>query len=231
MSEKLAAVLRERPLAGRQAALCSHPSPPPPPAPLPPPAKKHPPLPFPLVFACFFLSLMQCLTVDCCGNGRMVETLFDFLLFMWWTAGAITLTVAKNAADAVGTPESGARQAVVTLSWFSAIFFLMLGCTNAFLTAKLAKAKKLAMAQQQQQLGQGLAVSPFAPAFGGHQYVPPGATVVYAPQQPMAGGVPAGYPGAMAPGQPQQWQQQQPAPVVAGAPAAVAAAATQPPTA
>jgi hypothetical protein len=160
--------------------------------------------------------------VDCCGNGRLVETIFDFLLFMWWVGGAVTLTVAKNAADAAGTPEASARLSVVALSWASAALFLLLGCTNAYLSAKLAKAKKIAMAQQQQQLAQGLAVSPFAPAFGGHQYVPPGATVVYAPQP--GAGAPAGYPANQPP---PQWQQP-PAPVAAGAPAVVA---TQPPTA
>jgi hypothetical protein len=173
------------------------------------------------IFACFFLSLMQCLTVDCCGNGRMVESLFDVMLSVWWIAGAITLTVAKNEADAVGTPQSGARQAVVTLSWFSGAFFLILGGTNGFLAGKLAKAKKIAMQQQQEAFGHGLATSPFAPALGGHTYVPPGA-VVYMPGQPpqqqqqqqMPGGAPMGYPQ-----QQPQWQQQAPPPqAVAGVP-------------
>jgi hypothetical protein len=175
---------------------------------------------------------MSCLTVDCCGNGRMVESIFDFCMFMWWIAGAVTLTVAKNAADAVGTPERGARLAVVTLSWISGFIFLALGAVNAMLATKLAQVKKLAMQQQQQQFaaGQGIAVSPFAPAFGAHQFVPPGATVVYPGQpQPQWGGAPAGYPGGAPPPQQPQWQQPQqpqwqqpPQPPAVGAPVAQA---------
>lgn len=167
------------------------------------------------IFACFFLSLMQCLTVDCCGNGRMVESMFDIMLSIWWFAGAITLTVAKNEADAAGTPQSGARQAVVTLSWFSGAMFLLLGAGNGILASKLAKAKKIAIQQQQEALAQGIATSPFAPAFGTHSYIPPGA-VVMMPQQ---GGVPAGYP-AGAPQQ--QWQQQPVAPLAPQPPAPAA---------
>jgi hypothetical protein len=37
--------------------------------------------------------LLQCLTMDCCGAGRLFEAMFDFVAFCWWLGGAITLTV------------------------------------------------------------------------------------------------------------------------------------------
>ncbi|KIY96637.1 hypothetical protein MNEG_11327 [Monoraphidium neglectum] len=34
----------------------------------------------------FLLSLMQCLTMDCCGMGRLLECLVDAGLIAWWMA-------------------------------------------------------------------------------------------------------------------------------------------------
>ncbi|KAI8465824.1 MAG: hypothetical protein J3K34DRAFT_77711 [Monoraphidium minutum] len=34
----------------------------------------------------FLLSLMQCLTMDCCGMGRLLECIVDAGLIAWWMA-------------------------------------------------------------------------------------------------------------------------------------------------
>lgn len=39
------------------------------------------------------LMFMQCLTMDCCGAGRLFEALFGAVAFCWWLAGAITLII------------------------------------------------------------------------------------------------------------------------------------------
>ena len=47
--------------------------------------------------------LMQCLTMDCCGAGRLFEALFDMVAFAWWLAVAVTLTI-RCAAGCVAPP-------------------------------------------------------------------------------------------------------------------------------
>jgi len=47
------------------------------------------------IFAGFIVSLFQCLTLDCCGMGRLVESMFDLLACIWWFAGASTITVSR----------------------------------------------------------------------------------------------------------------------------------------
>jgi hypothetical protein len=49
------------------------------------------------IFVGFVISLFQCLTLDCCGMGRLVESMFDLFACMWWVAGASTVTVSRGA--------------------------------------------------------------------------------------------------------------------------------------
>jgi hypothetical protein len=65
------------------------------------------------IFAGFVVSMFQCLTLDCCGMGRMVESLFDLLAAMWWIAGASTITVRGRAQHSIRRPRR--RQAAGAL--------------------------------------------------------------------------------------------------------------------
>lgn len=82
------------------------------------------------IFFCFILSLMQCLTMDCCGMGRAVEAGFDAAACIWWIAGGITLGIRATEANSAGLPLASARNAVVALCWISALMFLALLITN-----------------------------------------------------------------------------------------------------
>eukprot|EP00882_Tetradesmus_deserticola_P003267 GHRQ01003461.1.p1 GENE.GHRQ01003461.1~~GHRQ01003461.1.p1 ORF type:complete len:345 (+),score=135.24 GHRQ01003461.1:159-1193(+) len=145
------------------------------------------------IFFCFILSLMQCLTMDCCGMGRAVEAGFDAAACAWWVAGAITLGLRAGEANSAGMPQQSARNAIVALSWLSAAMFLALLLTNLVLIKKLGKAYKAA----HQQLQQRLTAYPVAGA------APQGIQMAaYPPQQGMYG---AGAGGAA---QPMQQQQQ-----------------------
>jgi hypothetical protein len=91
------------------------------------------------IFFCFILSLMQCLTMDCCGMGRAVEAGFDAAACAWWVAGAVTLGLRAGEANRVGIPQRDARNAIVGLSWLSAAMFLALLVTNLVLIKKLGE--------------------------------------------------------------------------------------------
>ncbi|WIA33861.1 hypothetical protein OEZ86_006965 [Tetradesmus obliquus] len=158
------------------------------------------------IFFCFILSLMQCLTMDCCGMGRAVEAGFDAAAFAWWVAGAVTLGLRAGEANSAGIQQQSARNAVVALSWLSAMMFLALLVTNLVLIKKLGKAYKAA----HQQLQQHLTAHPVA---GG---VPPQGIqmAAYPPQPgmyaaPAAAGAAAGGPAMYGAAQPMQQQQQQ----------------------
>eukprot|EP00878_Enallax_costatus_P005136 GHUV01005399.1.p1 GENE.GHUV01005399.1~~GHUV01005399.1.p1 ORF type:complete len:239 (+),score=70.30 GHUV01005399.1:93-719(+) len=102
------------------------------------------------IFFCFILSLMQCLTMDCCGMGRVLEAVFDGLMAMWWTAGTVTLAVRAHEANGLGLRKEAARNAVVALSAISAFMFWALLVTNAVLIKRLGKAYKATRLQMQQ---------------------------------------------------------------------------------
>ncbi|KAF6257887.1 hypothetical protein COO60DRAFT_1175149 [Scenedesmus sp. NREL 46B-D3] len=150
------------------------------------------------IFFCFILSLMQCLTMDCCGMGRVVEAGFDAAAFAWWVAGAITLGLRAGEANRVGIPQQSARNAIVALSWLSAAMFLALLLTNLVLIKKLGKAYKAA----HQQLQQRLTAYPVAGA------APQGIQMAAYPPQPGMYGAAAAHTDAAGPPQPMQQQQQ-----------------------
>lgn len=141
------------------------------------------------IFFGFILSLMQCLTMDCCGMGRAIEAGFDAAAACWWIAGGITLGLRSSEANAAGIHQAGARNAVVALCWISAALFLVLLCTNFVLIKRLGKAYKAAAQQMQQHL-----TAQPVPGYAAQ----PGTGL----QMGMMGGSPAGYP-PQAP--PQQW--------------------------
>ncbi|GBF99294.1 hypothetical protein Rsub_12054 [Raphidocelis subcapitata] len=160
------------------------------------------------VLCCFLLSLMQCLTMDCCGMGRLLECLVDAGLAAWWLAAGITLSSRAAVANGVGLPKAGHRNAVVAMAWLSVVLFLVLLAVNAYLTLKLGRAyvSIARLRQQQQQQAGGIQMaSPFGPAGGAGAAYPggpyPGAPPPAwgAPHGVPAYGVPAGYAGA-APG-------------------------------
>jgi hypothetical protein len=97
------------------------------------------------IFFCFILSLMQCLTMDCCGMGRVVEAGFDAAACAWWVAGAVTLGLRAGEANRAGIPQRDARNAIVGLSWLSAAMFLALLVTNLVLIKKLGEGRAAAV--------------------------------------------------------------------------------------
>lgn len=163
------------------------------------------------IFFCFILSLMQCLTMDCCGMGRAVEAGFDAAACIWWIAGGITLGVRATEANAAGVPNMSSRNAVVALCWISAFMFLALLVTNLVLIKRLGRAYKHAAQQMQQHMTAypvaGVQMVPMGQNAGG--YPQPGAQYqqqgAYPPQPGMG---PGGY-AAPPPGAYQQQQQQQ----------------------
>eukprot|EP00879_Flechtneria_rotunda_P011470 GHRR01011983.1.p1 GENE.GHRR01011983.1~~GHRR01011983.1.p1 ORF type:complete len:228 (+),score=67.73 GHRR01011983.1:857-1540(+) len=104
------------------------------------------------IFFCFILSLMQCLTMDCCGMGRAVEAGFDAAAAAWWIAGGITLGIRASDANSQRIARQDARNAVVALCWISAALFLALLVTNLILIKKLGRAYKEAAQQMQQHM-------------------------------------------------------------------------------
>eukprot|EP00775_Hariotina_reticulata_P005079 gene5079-5320_t len=150
------------------------------------------------IFFGFILSLMQCLTMDCCGMGRAIEAGFDAAAFAWWIAGAVTMGLRASEANAIGVPQASSRNAVVALCCISAIMFLALLVTNCILIKRLGRAYKAAAQQMQQHMtaypggGANVQMVPMQPggpvnAAGGATF--PGAAPPYQQQGP-----PAGYP-------------------------------------
>lgn len=141
------------------------------------------------IFAGFIVSLMQCLTVDCCGMGRIVESVFDSMAAIWWIAGASTLTTRAREANDAGVPNQSWRDSVVALSWVAGGSFAVLCFANLMLVQKLGKAYKEVKAQQQ-----AAAAGALPPGAYGVQMVP----TAYPTAPPAAGApvaqLPAGYP-------------------------------------
>ncbi|KAI8476762.1 MAG: hypothetical protein J3K34DRAFT_516339 [Monoraphidium minutum] len=169
------------------------------------------------IFAGFVVSLMQCLTLDCCGMGRIMESLFDGAATAWWIAGAATLTNRASEANMYDVPNAGSRNSVVGLAWACAAAFAALCVTNIALTSKLGKAYKSAVAQQQAAMAAGGApygvhMAPTAQMATPANYPPPGPAGAgqlppsYAPGQLPPGYAapqpPANYPVAAAPAPP-----------------------------
>jgi len=132
----------------------------------------------------FLLSLMQCLTMDCCGIGRLAEVIFDILAIAWWLAAGIVL--ASAAQKATGLPGGSYRAAVVALCWVSVLFFIALLACNSYLVIKVGRSY---LATNQAMGGTGNGIMPF----GGQQavqmsHIPGGAYAV------PTSGVPVGYP-------------------------------------
>lgn len=145
------------------------------------------------IFAGFIVSMFQCLTLDCCGMGRLVESMFDLFAAMWWIAGASTITSRAADATMMNVPGAGWREAVVALSWGAAASFIALFVTNLVLTSKLGKAFKEVRAQQAAAMAaaaqQGVQLTPAGYPAAPANYPPaPGAAA------PAAGGPPANYP-------------------------------------
>eukprot|EP00878_Enallax_costatus_P002205 GHUV01002376.1.p1 GENE.GHUV01002376.1~~GHUV01002376.1.p1 ORF type:complete len:348 (+),score=104.73 GHUV01002376.1:169-1212(+) len=170
------------------------------------------------IFFCFILSLMQCLTMDCCGMGRAVEAGFDAAACVWWIAGGITLGVRATEANALGIERMNERNAVVALCWISAFMFLALLVTNLVLIKRLGRAYKHAAQQMQQHMTAypvgGVQMMPMGQNTGGYpqpgqfqqqQYGQPGGTGAY-PPQPGMGAFNAPPPGSFPQQQqPPQW--------------------------
>jgi len=181
------------------------------------------------IFWGFVLSLIQCLTLDCCGMGRFFELMFDVFAAIWWIAGAITLGTYVQDADAAGVPKSAARHAILALASICGAMFICLAVTNIILIKKYGKALK----SVKQQMATQAAAQPagyWVPA-GGHAvqmgaqgqqqgvYAPAGYPGAYPAAPAPTGGVPPGYPGAY---------QAAPAPMAGGVPQGYPAAAAVP---
>ncbi|GBF96399.1 hypothetical protein Rsub_09198 [Raphidocelis subcapitata] len=144
------------------------------------------------IFAGFVVSLFQCLTLDCCGMGRVVESTFDLFAAMWWIAGASTITARAEEASFAQIPGEGWRQAVVAISWLASAAFLALFVTNIVLVSKIGKAFKEVQAQQAAMMAGG------GGGAGGGGAVQLAMPTGYPPASG-PGGAPVGYPAAPAP--------------------------------
>lgn len=78
------------------------------------------------ILLCFMLSLLQCLSADCCGMGRLAECFVDAALIAWWMAAGITLGAKAAGANAAGLERMGQRNAVVAMCWLSVALFAVL---------------------------------------------------------------------------------------------------------
>lgn len=69
--------------------------------------------------------------------GRVIEATFDAVGVFWWVAGAATLGVRADEANAAGIPEQNARNAIVAMAAIAAFAFLVLLITNVVLIKRL----------------------------------------------------------------------------------------------
>lgn len=96
------------------------------------------------IFFCLVLSMMQCLHMDCCGGGRVAETIFDLLLLIEWIAASVMFGQRASEANALSLPRMEARNAVAAMAAVSAFNALVLLLTNGVLLWKLGRSYKVA---------------------------------------------------------------------------------------